>query len=474
MSYYKTYMIIVTFVLFLVCFSASFLFAEDIPGQVYNESNNTKASGPINLETLQVLDLNTAKQIALVDNLSLAASRDRIQQADAMVKQALSAYLPKVDLTASASRVNLSDDDHSSALLSAMLFDPSATIDNPSDHYTAGLTANWLLFNGLQRKYSIAAARYGKEGSKDAYADARRLILSSVTLLYYNAQLARENIAIAEADKAFYLRQLEEAKARRLAGTGSLSDELSFQIQVNAAESTLLDARKAHDISKYSLAAILGIPDADFPEHLELARLKAETKDETILPEVSPLITFARGHRPDIRQVKHILKQTEASVKMARGDYFPMINLSASYDGSREEDASFEGENFGNSVSVIFSYNLFAGGIHRAKIKEAIAKKKEAEKDLKNLEINLVSEIKTAVAELRLAQEQLALQRSNVVLVNKNRDLVEKSYNAGQASLVRLNGAQRDLVFAQTRLAFSLVTLRKAWYDLDTVTAKGL
>jgi outer membrane protein TolC len=62
------------------------------------------------------------------------------------------------------------------------------------------------------------------------------------------------------------------------------------------------------------------------------------------------------------------------------------------------------------------------------------------------------------------------LQRVNADLVRENRDLVEKEYLAGQGSLVRLNEAQRDLSTAQSRLALALVSLRQAWYGLQSET----
>jgi outer membrane protein TolC len=72
------------------------------------------------------------------------------------------------------------------------------------------------------------------------------------------------------------------------------------------------------------------------------------------------------------------------------------------------------------------------------------------------------------------AQEQLKLQRETAEYVRKNRDLVEQEYKAGQASLVRLNEAQKDLVAAEGRLASARVSLFLAWFQLRTVTAESL
>ena len=88
--------------------------------------------------------------------------------------------------------------------------------------------------------------------------------------------------------------------------------------------------------------------------------------------------------------------------------------------------------------------------------------------------IQVNSEVHTAVSKLNSVQNQVVLQRSNTALVRRTRNLVEKEYAAGQGSLVRLNEAQRDLTTAQSRLSLALVSLRQAWFDLETVTAQTL
>jgi outer membrane protein TolC len=78
------------------------------------------------------------------------------------------------------------------------------------------------------------------------------------------------------------------------------------------------------------------------------------------------------------------------------------------------------------------------------------------------------------VARVLAAQEQLRLQRRNAQLVLQTRDLVEKEYAEGQASLVRLTQAQRDLVQAQSQLAQARHNLEDAWVQLDAATGKIL
>ena len=422
---------------------------------------------PVDLNSINVLDLETAREIALAGNPTLAAANERVQQARQRVMQARSSYWPRLDATGGVTRVMLSENDYLAgpALVGA---------EDNSNTYRTGLSATWTLFNGFEREFSNLSARYGQEGSKEAYRDILRLLLFSVASSYYNAQLANENITIAEANKAFNERQLKEAKAKYKVGSGSLSDVLNFEVRINSAKAELIRARQSYEVALYGLAALMGIPDTRMPSHIELKKIEKETDDELTLPEIDLIIDYALKNRPDAIQMNYLFKQEEANVGSARAGFFPSINLSGSIDGDRVDDRGLEHEDFGKSIALSMSYNLFSGGFTRAKLHEAKSRKKEVQNNIASLELNIRSEVESALVRLKSAQEQLLLQRSNAELVERTRDLVEKEYKAGQASLVRLNEAQRDLVTAQSSLALSLASLRQAWENLKASTAQIL
>jgi len=434
----------------------------------------TGDAGPVSLDSIRVLNLKTAQQIALAGNPSLAAAGERVHQARERVSQARSAYWPRLDLTGSASRVLLSENDYQASLASARRINPLSEVNDREDYYNTGLKLSWTLFNGFERKFSKMSALYGEKESQEARIDSRRLLISSVAAGYYNAQLARENIAIAEANEDYNRRQLEEAEARLRMGTGSLSTVLNFKVQINSAKAEHIKAKQAYEVTMSSLAYLMGIAGATFPAQLELAILETETPEELVLPDSKEQINYAKGHRPDLQQSNHLLKQADSNVRMAKAGFFPTISMSASVDGDRKNDRDFEQEDFGETIGVNLSYNLFAGGYNRAKVREAKARRVETEKRLENLIIAVEADVVSALADLRSAQEQLALQRSNSILVKQNRDLAEKEYTAGQGSLVRLNEAQRDLVTARSRLALALVSMRQAWQGLKVSTAEIL
>ena len=426
------------------------------------------------IASVRVLDMETAQKIALGKNPSLAAAAERVRQAKQRVEQARATYWPTADASVSATRVGISENARKTSLETARIFNPQADADRSEEYYRAGLSASWLLFDGFQRSFATAAAQFGERQSQAAEDNARRLLLASVANAFYNAQLAREDIDIAKADEAFNRRQMEDANARLEVGAGSLSDVLNFRVLLNSATSGLIRAESEHAAAMIGLASLLGIPDAAFPEGMTVSALTAETEKETELPDSNTAVAYALAHRPDLRQGEYALEQAKSGVGAARGKFFPTVSVAGTVDGERKGDAGLEPDDFGNTLGVYLSYNLFSGGAHRAKLAETRHAEKEAVKNLESLKTAAAADVRKAANALESAKKQLVLQRSNESLVRRNRDLAEKEYNAGAASLVRLNDAQRNLIQAQSRLAGARVALRQAWTNLDASTGRIL
>ncbi|MCP4641734.1 MAG: TolC family protein [bacterium] len=485
----------------------------------------------------RVLDLDTAHRIALEGNPSLKAAEARVRQARQRVWQARSAWWPQLDISGSAAKTWLSERDYSAArdaasdavwgpwyqqtqsafaqqaqasvqtLSSAIISFPNnsglllnslatrvgffsgvaqsvgqsvypaaearRSIDDSIDDYRLSLTASWLLFNGFERKFLAAQAKFGQKETEAGLMEAERLLMSGVAQTFYAAQLARENIAISEADGAFNQRQLKEAKARRRVGAGSLSDELNFEILANAAKASLISSRRDYRTALIALAELLALPDA-LPGDLELALLPDETPELMTQPDQAEKLAYAKGHRPEMAMGRHAIDRTRAGVGASRAPFYPTVAAQASKDAARSDGYDFRADDFGTTIGVNVSYSLFTGGRNLAGYREARAIQSEAEHNLDQTQLAVASGVNQTLEELKASQEQLILQRSNAQNVQRNRELVEKEYGAGAASLVRLNQAQRDLIQAQGSLALARVSLLLAWHNVKTETAEIL
>ena len=427
---------------------------------------------PPDLSSVRELDLETAQRMALQSNPDMAAAQARIEQARARVRQAIAAWWPSIDLNATGSRVRRSD----SAYAVAQFF-PSVSgqsTDRTYDQSAASLQATWVLFDGFYRSFRQQQAEFGEKTLEAARLDAQRQLVSAVAEAFFNAQLAQTRVAIAEADEKFYRRQLEDAQNRYQVGAGAWGDVLNIKVQLNSARTALMLGKREFEAAEYGLAALLGIPDAVFPKTVQLAPLEKDFDVTEPPADAEALIKLALQSRPDVRRIEMQLRAAEAATGEARASFYPRVQLAGVYNGSRQGDFTLTGEDFGDTVSLNLAWNLFSGGADRARLFEASQKRREAVYARESLRNQVASQVRQALAHLAAAREQVVLQRESVQLVEENRDLAKNEYEAGEASLVRLNEAQRDLTTTYGRLAQALVSYHLARQRLLAATGQNL
>ncbi|NLX18198.1 MAG: TolC family protein [Desulfobulbus sp.] len=424
------------------------------------------------LSAIKVLDLKTAQTLALAGNPDMSAALARIEQARARVQQAVAAWWPSLDVSASAVRQRLSDRAYEKNRFLAQ--QSGVSVDQSESVYQSGVEATWLLFDGFYRTFKEEQARYDEQATGADMTDSQRLLVAATAEAFLNAQLAQTFIDISRADETFYIQQLEDAQNRFKIGAGPWGDVLNIRVQVNSAKNSLIQSQREFEAAGYGLAALLGLPDAAFPSHLRLAVLDQNAVTPTVTKSPEVLIEEALTRRPDIRRLEMVVKQAEASMGMSRAPLYPKVRLAGSVQGAREGSAGLSSQDFGSTVGMNMSWNLYAGGADKARMIEAEEAKREAVYTLAGLRNAVASEIRQDLAMLAAAEEQLLLQRETVKLVEENRDLAKNEYEAGESPLIWLNEAQRDLVATHSRLAQALVACQLAEQRLLAATGRNL
>ncbi|MCL2790198.1 MAG: TolC family protein [Desulfobulbus sp.] len=424
------------------------------------------------LDKVKVLDLRTAQSIALGGNPNMAAAQARIEQARARVRQAAATWWPSLDVNGSGTRLHLSENGYQ--LLHGLAERMGGSVDRNPIVYSSGIQATWLLFDGFYRNFKEQQAMYGEQAADAGLADSRRLLANAVAEAFLNAQLSQTYIDINQVDETFYQQQLKEAQNRFKIGAGPWGDVLNIRVQVNSAKAGLIQSQQEFEAAGYGLAALLGLPDAALPSHTRLASLDKDIVMAELKEEPEALIKGACATRPDIRQLEMVVKQAEAGTGMAKAPFYPKLQLGGAVGGLREGNAHLTHDDFGNTVGVNMSWNLYAGGADKARLIEAEQTRREAIFTLAGLRNSAAAEIRQALALLAAAQEQVRLQRETVKLVAENRDLAQNEYAAGEAPLIRLNEAQRDLVATNGRLAQALVGYHLAQQRLLAATGRNL
>ncbi|MCI5121598.1 MAG: TolC family protein, partial [Candidatus Electrothrix sp. AUS4] len=351
-----------------------------------------------------------------------------------------------------------------------------ASADQNYEAGSLGLQASWTVFDGYARKFQQEQAQYGVRSSGEREKNTQRLLVSAVADAFFTAQQALAAIEIATANKAFYEQQLEDAESRLEVGSGSLSDVLNMKVQLNSAKNSLLTSERDYKAARYALAALLGIVDSVLPETVKLAALDkdCDISSGEFLADKDKLIAEALQARPDLLSLDMQIKGAESGVEQARAGGWPTVQLISQLEGSTSDGLAPVGEDFGAYLGVSLSWNLYSGGAVDAAVLEAREAKREAKYSFAELRNSIAREVQQAIVRLSAAREQVRLQRETVELVEENRKLAKSEYEAGSASLVRLNEAQRDLTATYGGLVQALVSYQQARHQLLAAVGRNL
>ncbi|HEO71638.1 MAG TPA: TolC family protein, partial [Candidatus Hydrogenedentes bacterium] len=325
-----------------------------------------------------------------------------------------------------------------------------------------------------RRQASSRAARFGHRESEAARLEACRLLLEGVAQAFHGVQLAREGVVIAEGNAEFTGHLLQNSERLYEAGKGSRSDMLNFRVHHHKAQAMLLDTEGQYEAARVALAALMNLPEAVLPAHIQVAEMDEEGPEAMREPDVKASLAYAMTHRPALDRGEYSLERARAIKKQQLAAYAPEVTVFGAWNIQRFNSGSFGSDDLDTTLGVNVSCDLFTGGRRRAAVSEARHAERQAQYELAGAEEEVAADVQRALIALNQAQRELVLQRSATADIEENRALEEKAYNAGKGALTRLNQAQRDLIEARGRLALARVSVQQAWYELRSAMGATL
>lgn len=444
-----------------------------------------------------VLELEQARAIALQASPDVHAAQARLEAALARIGEARSFYFPQLTLVHSSTRTFLTPargGNFNLPMLPTAIPDITGTLsiidlinllqapllgstsfstsrDSAFSQHTSVVSAAWTLFDGFVREARLMSAKYTYQAAAMSFANVQRLLVRAVDTAYYQAQLGREQVRIAEADEAFSREQLADAETRFAAQKITKADVLNFEVRVRAAQANVAEAIGLRDMGRVLLAELLALAGAKLPDHVDLAPLDPETEEDLTAPDEEVWVDRAVQARPDMAQARHTLSARQENINLAKGQFSPALNMTGNYGFDKTSNMGYSDDDQTAAVALEMRWQLFTGGFRTAQVRRAQAEWWEASADLERKRLEVAADARAAIVDLINAQERVRLQRVNLESARENRRLVQIEYAAGKASVVRLNEAQRDYVNTDGELTRARIRLRQAWTDLRAAAA---
>ena len=439
--------------------------AGDFSSDTFSERVRTKADTI--LSDIKTLSLDDAQKIALLNNPDYISAYHSVTAAKMRYYQSFAGYSPTI-----STKTNLGG---GVSDVTSRRSNYTAVETTNSTSASLSFSASWMLFDGLSREFGVMAAKHGYNSSVAINDNARRQLLLAVAQAYYDILLANENRRIALEDMSFQLKNLRETEIKHQYGAVPLSDVLNFQIQVNEADSNRLNAEYNYATALYTLAALMGYPEGTLPDSIKFPEIKYES--ESLLLSVDTYLDMALANRPDLKSYREQLKISEYRLYQTYSAYSPTLRAYGEYALGYNRN-SYHGQHSDYQHSRRYtdqslSYGLTAdwvlfNGLQRYNAtREAKAALAVSEFSVASAWLGVVNDVRTAYANYDINIKQANLYFAIRKLVFEQRDLVQAEYDAGQAEIVRLNEAQRNVVSAEGKLVQALANVQKARAQLE-------
>jgi outer membrane protein TolC len=219
-----------------------------------------------------------------------------------------------------------------------------------------------------------------------------------------------------------------------------------------------------HD-AEAQMAVVLGIP-ANPP--VTIVGLETQAPPQELNQSVEALISQARSQRPDLAAHVASLHASEADVRQAHAQLFPLVGLSTSY-GENLWNFTFQVPRAVQTAQPQYSalltlrWDLFTGFKRLNDIRRAKDDRDVARAELRSAEIDTIAQVWRAYYELDSSRSKFAFAQSLVAASEESYDANLETYRQGLSTIVELLTAERDLANARYTFIQSKAELLTAY-----------
>ena len=420
------------------------------------------ANAPANALTLE-----RAVQLALERNYDLRRSEYQAQSAgeDATIARAL--LLPTLDFNASRSRTRVG----AGNVTVTPGFEAASAGVQIVQGYRASLQLQQVVFAGGKRLFGYQAAQLNRDSAEANVEEQRLTTVFTVEQRFYELVRQQRQLKVLgdaaqrSRDQAEFTQRLFEG------GRATQADVYAARANRDNDEINRLGQEARVEVARQDLAVSVGL---DPVELLTIAEPAEMQQEPTQPPPVQEAVQKALAQRPGLKAFALAAESQRKSVAAARGDYFPLVSVGASYSRNNTDLATFDDPNLGlNSqlaVSVNLSWNLFSGFSTNAAVSKAEIGVLQAVNDLQNGRRNVASDVERAVAQLQAARQQARIAAQTVQTSSENLRLARTRQQVGVGTQLEVRDAELRLTQSELARANALVDGHEAESALRRAT----
>lgn len=394
-------------------------------------------SGKVDKLVPEVVDISILDAIdrGLKHNLGLLLSQEQSAGARAQYRRNLSNLLPNV-----AGRVGDSIQQINLAAFGIPL-PPGLTspVVGPFNVFDtrAALTENLLDFNAINK------LRQSSEDEKTArfnIQDARELVVLVVGNQYLLTVAASSRLDTAQAQLKTAQTIFQQTQDLKKAGVAAGIDVLRAQVQMQTQQQRVLAAQEQVAQQRMALARIIGLPVAQqyrLTDTVPYAPLPAFNLEESLAE--------AYKQRPEYLAAESRVRSAELSIKAARGEGLPSVQVAGDFGGLGKTFGSLENT---YTLSAGLRIPVFQGGKVRADIAAAEANLRQDRLQLDDVHNRVELEVRSALLDVQTSDDQVKVAQQSIGLASQQLKESQDRYAAGVSGSLEVVQSQEAVALA--------------------------
>lgn len=422
----------------------------------------------------------------LKSNLSLRAQSLEVERAEAALDAARARYFPEAGLAARYSR---SEGGRTVELPFGDALNPAYQTLNdllvqqgqqPQFPLVQNETINFLREREQDTRITLrmpllnaaipAAVRAQREllGASEYSRQALgRRLKRDITVGYLGWLAAVRTQGIVDASVALLNENLRVNDSLHRNGKITLDQVLRARAELLAVSQQSREARNGASQSQSYLNFLLNRPLETALENAEVAAdVSATTR------ALAELRQAALDNRPELAQMQHLTRASEAQTRIARAERWPTLSLGADGGIQGEEYDFGRGSNFA-TVSLLLNWTFFDGGARRAAVRQANATARKTATQLDELTQQVQLEVQQTLDRLDTSADSLATAEARAEAARAAFRIASRKRDEGAISQVEFIDARSSLTGAELNLNVTRFEVLARQAELDYATAAG-
>ena len=369
-------------------------------------------------------------------NPQILQQRSKYRSTQEQVEQARSDWFPKANLSSNYTKQNTTLDQAD-----------NSTIKSSKTPLGYGVSVTQPIFRGFRTVAAVDRTNNNLLAQKSQLLMTQQDVFRQVVSAYMSILRDQTIYEASIQNQERLTKQLDITKARLKAGDVTKTDLAIAEASVAKSAADLSNAKAALEQSKSLFIRTVGFEAKDLSKP-ELTFQMPKDRDEAV--------ALALENNPDLQQAVYLEKSSRSSIREARGQMLPEVDLTGSYNKTND-DKSFGGstsyDDTETAVGARLTMPLYQGGKLMSQLRQtkhdANARKEQladTRRRIKDLAVHSWESWQSAIEQVKAYQKDIESARIAA-------DGIQIEAKAGSRTIIDVLDAQQTLLNAQTSLA---------------------